>query len=456
MGPPGVVQGTSQWYLSAHHGEMVMRVHPGMLLGETAAGELSFDASCAQLKLDIADDGGLVLSAVDHHVMESAGGTRCHREHLARHRGAEIRLPHNVLQLDTDFVDPAQADETVEIPPPRPTEDITEPRVGRFPEGLLGNPADAMIAARPPHPPGADEQTVGEGLADRPTERTGARRQRILSPLMAALIGLAGIGFALLYPALREGGVPGPSPTVGAGPAPQTAPAQAPSAVAGSTGPGADALPSAIPLPPKPLLLPARDAPPATEPDGREEVAERPGERLPEPGPAAAPAIEPVVRQPVERPSIPQVAQTVGAAEAVAGPETIDSQPDAVVAELEERRETTQAPAAELARRRALFAADLALAQGRLTTPPEASAYTLYSRVLALDPGSPEARNGLQSVRDELVNRALAQLAGGALDDARRSLQAAADSGADPLLVARLRGEVDYRQRLIDTRAGSL
>ena len=104
-----------------------------------------------------------------------------------------------------------------------------------------------------------------------------------------------------------------------------------------------------------------------------------------------------------------------------------------------------------LARRRALFAADQALAQGRLTTPPDANAYALYNRVLALDPESPEARNGLKSVREKLINRALAELAGNALDDARRSLETAAEVGADPLLVANLRDEVDYRQ-LINTR----
>ena len=104
MGQSREVHGTGQWYLIARHGDMVMRVLPRMLIGETASGELSFDQSCAQLELDIDDDGGLVLSAIDGHELEWAGGTRCHRERLARHRGAEIRLAHNVLILDTDFV----------------------------------------------------------------------------------------------------------------------------------------------------------------------------------------------------------------------------------------------------------------------------------------------------------------------------------------------------------------
>jgi hypothetical protein len=52
-----------------------------------------------------------------------------------------------------------------------------------------------------------------------------------------------------------------------------------------------------------------------------------------------------------------------------------------------------------------------------------------------------------------LINRALAQLAGDDLDDARRTLQSAADAGADPRLIADLRDEVDYRQGLIDAQS---
>ena len=203
---------------------------------------------------------------------------------------------------------------------------------------------------------------------------------------------------------------------------------------------------------------PASDTPPS-EPAAAtnqepEEVAKLPGAEPELP----APVIEPIELPRVERRSVPPVAQTpvqtAGAAEAVAGPETTGSQRDAaLVAELEEIGLMAQAVAAELALRRDLLAADLALAQGRLTTPPEASAYTLYNRVLAADPGSPEATSGLQSVRQALINRALAELAGNDLDGARRTLQAAADAGANPLLITDLRGEVDYRQRLIDARS---
>ena len=345
-----------------------------------------------------------------------------------------------------------------------------------------------------PGPPESDAQTAvqtaartaGDISAYWRTERTGTRRPRILSPFTAVLIGLAGVALTFLYLAVREGPVPEPSATVSADPAPPTASptaaASAPSADAEGSGSGAAALPSAVPISPLPLPLPAVDAPPRTGPDGREAVADRRAEQSPEPRPVAVPVIEPIVLPSVERRSIPPIAQsraqtggqTVGAAETGASPETVDSQPDATllaepvaetvaeqvqvvepVAEPAEISESAQALAAEQARQRSLVAADRALAQDRLMIPPEASAYTLYNRVLALDPESPEARRGLQSVRQGLINRALAQLAGDALEDARATLQAAADAGANPLLVADLRREVDYRQQLINARDGA-
>ena len=87
--------------------------------------------------------------------------------------------------------------------------------------------------------------------------------------------------------------------------------------------------------------------------------------------------------------------------------------------------------------------------------PPDSNAYRLYNRVLAVDPGSPEATNGLQAVRQALINRALAQLAGDELDAARRTLEAAADTGADAALVTDLLAEVDYREGLIGDTSGN-
>jgi hypothetical protein len=436
-----MVHDTGQWYLIARHGDKVMRVRPRLLLGETEAGELSFEASRAQLELDIDDDGGLVLSALGGHELEWAGGTRCHREHLARHRGAEIRLPHNVLILDTHFVE--------DIPAPPLIEDTTEPQA--MPPGVV-------IAERPPSASEPDEQIVAEeGPANPRIQRTDERPWRF--PSMAALVGLAAIGLGLLYFGFREDGVPEPVTAVGTDPAPesatqvpQSATAQAPPSDVTSHENGADLSPPAAPLPPEPLPLSAQDAPPATEQNAPEEAVTLREVSIPEP--AAAPARERVAPPiPAERRSAPQVAKTTVADEAMVASKALATAPGGnPVKSRQAKGAATPTQATVLARRRALFAADQALAQGRLTTPPDANAYALYNRVLALDPESQEARSGLKSVREKLINRALAELAGNALDDARKSLQTAAEVGADPLLVANLRDEVDYRQQLINTR----
>ena len=154
MGQLRTVHGAGHWYLVARHGDRVLRVRPRLLLGETAAGELSFDASCAQLELDVDDDGSILLNAVGGHELEWAGGVRCHRERLARNRGAEIRLFHNVLLLDTDFVEEPESG--------LPNEEVKEAQIRRFPDLLLGNPVDRIVAEPPAaslEPPPAEPPT---------------------------------------------------------------------------------------------------------------------------------------------------------------------------------------------------------------------------------------------------------------------------------------------------------
>ena len=275
---------------------------------------------------------------------------------------------------------------------------------------------------------------------------------------MTSLIGLCGIGLVLLYVVFREDGAQLPPETVDATPAPQIAPVEVPSIVAANPAPATDVVPSIALAPP--TLLPDRDEPPpSSEPELREQVVESPAEAPPAAvtkpvaKPIAKPIAKPTVQRREDRTSSPTVDKTAAADEAAPAPKasqrtaTVASKPPA-------SRDTATADKqdVELARRRALFAADQALAQGRLMTPSESSAYTLYSRVLALDPGSPQANNGLQSVRQGLINRALAQLAANALDDARRSLREATDAGADSSLVTHLRDEVDFRQQQIDAR----
>jgi hypothetical protein len=282
---------------------------------------------------------------------------------------------------------------------------------------------------------------------------------------MAAVMALSAISLALLYFGFRDDTAPSPDATVGGEPTPQVASPQAAAEVATSSEHALDdVLPStAVPSPPQPQPLPPRDEPPSIEPKVPAQVptltatapsidAHEASPAVSEPEPAAVPA-DPVVPR-VERPSVPVVAQTTVVGEPVSAAKTTNASkvdtgamrapPQSVAA--------TRTQASEVARRRALSAADRALEQGRLTTPPEANAYTLYNRVLALDPESQEARNGLKSVREKLINRALAELAGNALDDARRSLESAAEIGADPSLVANLQNEVAYRQQLINAR----
>ncbi len=392
-GPPAN-ENARAWFLIACHGEVVVRVRPGMSLGESPAGVLCFDPAHAQLELDVADEGELLLRGVRGYRLEAAEGSRGSRETLPRHRWAELHLPHNLVRLGTDFTEP-----------------------------VPGNLVKVRVL-RPPTPagPGGPQRAASGGLRPR-AARTGRRRYRMPIPLLAVLMSLAGIGTALLHPVMREGTVTEPPTPVGGAP-----------------------LSASASSPPAPGALPHRES--------EERAAGRVPGALPEPQSEPARAIAPVVVPPVQRRSLPRSERSARVAEATVGAPRGEQQPDPpVVAELEETGRAVRALAAELELRRDRIAADLALAQGRLATPAHASAYTLYSRVLAQNPGSAEARIGLESVRQQLINRALAELARGALEDADRSLRAAADAGAPAELIAGLRSELDYQQRLTGSEA---
>jgi len=118
------------------------------------------------------------------------------------------------------------------------------------------------------------------------------------------------------------------------------------------------------------------------------------------------------------------------------------------------RREQERAQTALVRYERDLLAAELALAQGRLTQPPENSAFSLYKQLVASNPESSEAKRGFQAVGAALVNRAFAELAAKRWSDAQATLAAAAEAGASPSLVNDLSGEVVYQQRLADAEAG--
>jgi hypothetical protein len=127
---------------------------------------------------------------------------------------------------------------------------------------------------------------------------------------------------------------------------------------------------------------------------------------------------------------------------------------DPARSEAESRRKQEQAQTALVMYERDLLAAELALVQGRLTQPPEDSAFTLYKKLVASNPESSEARRGFKAVGAALVNRAFAEVAAKRWSDARATLAAAAEAGASPNLVADLSGEVAYQQRLADAEAG--
>ncbi len=604
--------GTTQWYLMALGGDMVLRVRPGMPLGETSDGELSFAWSCAQLEFDIADDGGLVVSAVGDHALELNGGACNRRAHLARDRRPEVRLLHNVLRLVTDFVDTGDPNEIVQIRSLRPADVVAEapapvhrpalfadpvvelplrdatdvvPPVPERTAGPLADraaellaaaddvalaarraresmvsidvpvpveimvpndlvpphavasadpvgPADWVDAAPPPKAPAPDvprdvaapvDEPVGELTQALHTEWTGTPPPRHrASPLFSAarsssvatLLGLGSLAFALLYSVYPAPDAVVQPAVVDAAPAPPRALAQATPAVVTTTTPADDAAAPVVSVPVRavaearppsetrqPVTPPPNAAPlarPIAQAPLARPIAQAPPPRPPAPARSAprpdaagrsadvvAPATSDATIENAEAGNIEvvtgadagvapsEVAVAATAVATVAEEPPVVREPQVAVATapeapgdayrsaptaeervVEAREPSPQSPTVDIAR--ALFAADQALAQGRLVSPPEANAFALYTRVLTLDPTSDEARAGLLSVRRGLINRALAQLASGALADARLSLNAAADAGADASLISNLRNEVEYRQRLIDNRSAQV
>ncbi len=101
-----------------------------------------------------------------------------------------------------------------------------------------------------------------------------------------------------------------------------------------------------------------------------------------------------------------------------------------------------------------LVAAADALQADKLAPPAEPNAFTLYQQVLAVEPDSEAAKRGLDLVRAGLLDRARALLAADDLAQTRVHLDAAESAGANPGDVAKLRDEMDYRQRLLDAQAG--
>ncbi len=149
--------------------------------------------------------------------------------------------------------------------------------------------------------------------------------------------------------------------------------------------------------------------------------------------PPTGPAAEPAAR--------PAAKKTEGNAPSAPQPPSPQ-----LIARLEKIGARARSVAAETAIQRDLHAAALAVRLGHLVTPDQQSAFALYSRVRAQRPGSTAARQGLQTVRTDLLLRARAQLGSGDVEAAQATLDGAARAGADPQAVADLRSMAASRQ----------
>ena len=92
------------WYLIAQHGEATVRVRSGMALGQDAAGELSLKPKEPLVEFALADDGGLLLTAVSsiYELQLAQEPERMRSLHLAPESPAQIAFLNNVLAIDPD------------------------------------------------------------------------------------------------------------------------------------------------------------------------------------------------------------------------------------------------------------------------------------------------------------------------------------------------------------------
>jgi hypothetical protein len=445
-----------EWYVVT--GDGALRMGPGMTVGESDAGTLTLndpDEVNQWVVFAFTEHGDPWVIVMAQDKALRVAGTTCLRHPLGI--GTTIRLPDNTLYISRDIRMPRHSGTVIELV----QRSILERLVG---------PA---------------RETPVEEPRPRKRQRYPAASLQVAAVAVAA-VALAGV-LALLVP----GGGDAPAQSGSVDPAPVDAPpARGAEPVDALPLPASDAPVPQVPDTARPgsvtMRLPAEPVAPVvvppvarrTPPVARADIPapqrtdsvdeavtamEPPTIRAPEPEvvpaePApAAPAQDIPGLEPDVAGTEPDVAgpepHLAGLEPDVAGPEPDVAAPGpgaVTAAELEETAAASEAVVRELSRQRDLLAADLALAQGRLTFPPEENALALYTRVLSEDPGSPEAMSGLQAVRRELVNRALAQLASNDLDGSRQTLQAAADAGVDPQLVANLRDEVDYRQEQMD------
>ena len=468
--------------MTAGDGDVVVRVFPGMWLGETETGELSLDGSDALLSLSIGIDESLVVFAVNGGELDDEDGEFCGRRHLAFDSAALIRLPNNNVRLDKDILSEAgtnapllpcavwraagagnQPAATDSVDTPQPPL-LSEPNTSEHnrPEDIAVEPIAAEpIAAELSRAEPDEEQSIAVPM-DQPIpqqvhDETPNRGQKRPTAIVAsASAALACVLIGLGYVSMREPATPEQlapvtpevvaeveaAATVEEAPITEPAPIDRPDIIADvitaddltsapavvDEEPFTQNLPTLEIADPAVALVEAAQIEEARIEEARLEAAEREAARL------EAARIEAAQKE----------AANAARAAALAKAET----------EAQSQREQEQAQTAQVRYERDLLAAELALAQGRLTEPSEDNAYSLYQSLVASNPESSEARRGFQAVGAALVNRAFAELAARRWSEARATLTAAAEAGASPNLVANLSGEVDYQQRLADAEAG--
>lgn len=101
-----------------------------------------------------------------------------------------------------------------------------------------------------------------------------------------------------------------------------------------------------------------------------------------------------------------------------------------------------------------LLAAASALQADQLMPPASPNAFSLYQEVLVLEPNSEAARRGLELVRRGLLDRARTMLAANNMSQTFALLEAAERAGASATVIAEVRQQAEYRQRLLDAEAG--
>ncbi len=526
MGQPEQIKGDSKWYLMDSHGYMVVRVRPRMPLGETPSGAVSFDPSHAQLELQISDDGGVILQAAGTHELVTPSGESRRSAPLPVYRRVDIRLPNNVLHLDTDFSDLESAGEPLDIraveqgpthqtdvpeetmsgtpvsetpmpkspapepPEPRPKQESSEkPIAFTDRKAAAGKPgSDPATGGRPISPKrrSFSKQLVPTSRADqaiaapaassvperaqprdqqvrradkpparpetsRPESETNLDRRPLPEPVKAAILITAAASIILLFMIMGRDWTPAsrvqpetaartpviPEPQVVERSADES-PSTPTNAAEAEDISSVTVAPEPQPLPDTTDDVPVESNPEGSPPDSSSGIAEAPsGETRYSPPPAQT---TPDAEKPAGQ--IAAADRTIRPAEPAA-PEADAPDPDA---------RALDKPAVDPVR--ILATADLALAQGRLVTPAEASAFTLYSKVLDIEPDSVEAAEGIKAIQQGLINQALAQLARNELLEAESTLASANMTGANPSLVADLQAEVEFRQKLAAAQTG--